>query len=79
MNDGFDDSVAQSTTITVTAVNDEPTVTSPIPDVTVNEDAADTAFSLYPNFQDPEYTDAQLYVHRDWQHQSEPVYLGEHY
>ena len=56
----MDDSVAQSTTITVTAVNDEPTVTSPIPDVTVDEDAADTVFSLYPYFQDVENTDAQL-------------------
>jgi len=43
-----------------TVPNTMPTVTTPIADVNVLEDAANTVFSLYPNFQDAEDTDAQL-------------------
>ena len=42
------------------ALNTAPTLTTPIPDVTVDEDAADTVFSLYPHFQDVEDADAAL-------------------
>ena len=40
--------------------NTTPTVSTPIADVNVLEDAANTVFSLYPNFADTESTDAQL-------------------
>ena len=46
--------------VTVNNVNEAPTVETPISNVTVNENAADTVFSLYPNFQDAENTDGQL-------------------
>ncbi len=47
-------------TITVTGVNDAPTVTTPVPDVTVDQDSPDTVFSLYPYFQDAEDDDSEL-------------------
>lgn len=40
--------------------NTAPTVSTPIADVNVLEDAVNTVFSLYPNFQDAQDTDAQL-------------------
>ena len=52
--------VEDTFTVTVNPVNDDPTVQAAIPDVTVDEDATDTVFSLYPYFQDVENTDAQL-------------------
>jgi len=61
VNDGTSNSVTKSSTITVTGPsNTAPTVEAAIPDVTVDEDATDTVFSLYPHFQDAEDTDAQL-------------------
>ena len=46
--------------ITVNAVNDAPTVATPIPDVNVRQDAADTVFTLYSNFADAESAASQL-------------------
>ena len=46
--------------VTVNPVNDDPTVQAAIPDVTVEEDATDSVFSLYPYFQDVEDADTQL-------------------
>jgi VCBS repeat-containing protein len=43
-----------------TAPNTPPRLTSPISDVTVNEDAAPTVIDLGPHFEDSEDTDAQL-------------------
>jgi|GEM_PF-1936028 len=40
--------------------NTPPTVTTPIADVNILEDAANTVFSLYPNFQDTENADPLL-------------------
>jgi hypothetical protein len=50
----------ETASVTVNAVNDTPTVETSISDVTVDEDAADTVFSLYPNFQDVEDADNLL-------------------
>ncbi|GJQ35093.1 MAG: hypothetical protein JETCAE01_11030 [Anaerolineaceae bacterium] len=46
-------------TVTVNAVNDNPT-TSGITNLNVNEDAADASIDLYPSFADVEDTDAQM-------------------
>jgi len=62
VNDGTSNSVTKSSTITITGTvtNHAPTVEAPIPDVTKDEDASDTVFSLYPHFQDTEDADNQL-------------------
>ncbi|MFZ5868627.1 MAG: DUF4347 domain-containing protein [Thermodesulfobacteriota bacterium] len=57
---GLNESPPIVTNVTVNDVNDVPTVTTPISDVTVDEDAANTVFSLYPHFQDSEDTDDLL-------------------
>ncbi len=59
-NDGTVDSNSATVYVTVNTVNDSPTVTTPITDVNVLEDAANTVFSLYPNFGDVEDSDIQL-------------------
>ena len=51
-NDGSVDSNAATVTITVDPVNDDPTVATPNPDVTVDEDAADTIIDLSATFAD---------------------------
>ena len=41
-------------TININPINDCPTIDTPLPDITVNEDAADTIINLSPNFSDAE-------------------------
>ncbi|MEE8450644.1 MAG: tandem-95 repeat protein, partial [Thermoguttaceae bacterium] len=48
------DSVEQSIAVTVNAVNDAPTIVTPIEPVTVDEDAADTEIDLSAHFTDVE-------------------------
>jgi len=59
-NDGAGGTYEEIFAITVTNVNEWPVIETPIADVTVNEDAVDTVFSLYPSFQDAEDPDADL-------------------
>jgi hypothetical protein len=47
-------------TVTVTAVNDPPSVSGPVADFTVDEDAADSVFDLTTVFSDVEDVDADL-------------------
>jgi len=60
VSDGHGGTYLETLTINVSNVNEPPTVTTPIPDVMVDEDAPDTVFSLYPYFQDAESSDGQL-------------------
>lgn len=66
-NAGVDTSAEQSFTITVTPVNDAPTVADDIDDVTVNEDAADTTINLTNVFADIDDNTLTYTVHDNTQ------------
>ena len=53
LSDGLSTTVV-SVTINITPINDCPEVVTPLPDITVNEDAADTVINLSPYFSDDE-------------------------
>jgi VCBS repeat-containing protein len=53
LSDGLSTTVV-SVTINITPINDCPIIDTFLPDITVNEDAADTVINLSPNFSDAE-------------------------
>ena len=60
VNDGTSDSDAATVTVNVTAVDDAPTVSSAISDVTVNEDASNSTIALNSVFTDVDNSDDDI-------------------